>query len=279
MDGQSLGWVIFGVITAVPFLFRIISKLWDFLYGMLLFRNLSIRVMERSSGRGIPHVMMKSAFVGKEDMIVDGLVVQSKLAYSRRYAGFWAWLQLAIGYFSDDVEGLNSVLGRSFPSIVWIPHAPVHRINNSYVRRPLNAISGIITLYYFMMCCLFPPMLFMGPYWALKLFSGDEKVRLSEKGSEVESERPFILKPGFEKYFTMSYRPSSLYFDTLFSAKVFVETTKISYVKEPPRLRKTKLPRNNEFTWKVTDILRVKVCGKMKGYPVKLGDSYVNIHL
>ncbi len=280
---QNSGLVILGiVITALPFVFLIISKLRGFVNEILSFKNLSIHTIERNSRRGIPHVMMKSALVGKEDVIVDDLIVQSKLAYSRRYAGFWAWLQLGIGYLSDDVEGLNSVLGKSFPSIVWIPHAPVYRINNSYFRKPLSVIFGLITLYYFIICCIIIPLLpvlFIGPYWELKLFSGNEKVKLSKKDNEVELERPFILKPGFENYFTMSYRPSSLYIDTLFSLKYFVKTTKISYVKELPKFKKTKLPRSDEFTWKVTDILRVKVRGKMKGYNVKLGESYVNIHL
>ena len=103
-------------------------------------------------------------------------------------------------------------------------------------------------------------------------------MRLSEKDSKEELKRPFILKSGIENSFTISYQPS-LYFNTLLMTKFFIENVKISYVKEPPRLRTIKLPRNNEFTWKVTDIPRVKVSGKMRRYSVKLGASYANIHL
>jgi len=284
MDGQTSGWYILWifltVVTAIPVLFQAIRKLWNFLYEILSFRNLRIRSIRRRSYSGIPHVEIKIALTGKEDLIVDEVVIQSKLSYPRRIEGLLAWLQLGIGYFLDDVEGLNNVLGRSFPYIAWIPSAPFHRINNSYIRKPLSAILGLVTFYYFIVCFfpLFWPFLFIGPYWELRLFSGNEKVRLSGKDNKVEFKRPFILKPGIENSFTISYQPS-LYFNTLLMTKLFIDNAKISYVKEPPRLRTIKLPRNNEFTWKVNDILRVRVSGKMRRYSVKLGASYASIHL
>ena len=279
MDGQSLGLVILGVVAVLPFIFVMINKVRDFSYEIFLFKGLSIRAIDRVSHRGTSHVVIKMAFAGKEDIIVDEVVVQSKLTYPRRFGGVLAWLQLGIGYVLDDVEGLDTVLGRSSPYIGLLA-VPSHRIKNAYIRKPLNAIWGMLILCYFIIF-LFPPflpILFWGPYQELRLFSANEEVRLSKKGSKVELERPFILKPGFEKCFTISYRSSSLYY-AFFRSKVIVKNAKISYVKEPSKLRGLRLPRNNEFTWKVTDILRVNVCGKMKRYPVKLGDSYVNIHL
>ena len=202
------------------------------------------------------------------------------MSYPRRYEAILAWLQLGIGYFLDDVEGLNNVLGRSFPYIAWIPNVPFHRINISYIRKPLNAILGIVTFYYFIIS-LFPllwPFLFSGPYWELKLISGNEKINLSEKVNKVELKRPFIIKSGIENSYNLSYKPS-LYFNTLFMTKSFLENAKVSYVREAPRLSSIKLPRSNEFIWKVTDVLRVKVSGKMRGYSVKLGSSYAIIKL
>lgn len=281
MDGQSLIYVgiILGIVPVILILFQVIPRLWNFLYEILRFRNLSIHAIGRTSYRGIPHIMIKIALVGKEDMIVNEVFMKSKLSYSRRFEGFWAWLQLGIGYVLDDVEGLNTVLGRSSPYIGLIA-IPFHRIKKAYIRKPLSLLWGMFILWYFIIF-LFPPflpILFWGPYQELRLFSGNKEVRLSKKGSKVELERPFILKPGFEKCFTISYRSSSLYYP-FFSSKVIVKNAKISYVKERSKLRGIRLPRNNEFTWKVTDILRVNVCGKMKRYPVKLGESYVNIHL
>jgi len=179
------------------------------------------------------------------------------------------------------VEGLNNVLGSSSPSLTtWIPSAPVHRINISYIRKPLGAIFGLVTFYYFIVFFfpLFWPFLFIGPYREFRLFSGNEKVRLLEKDSKRELERPFILKSG-ENSFTISYRPSLYFIPLLVVPKLFIKNAKISYVKEPPRLRMIKLPRNNGFGWKANDILRVKVSGKMRRYSVKLGASYANIHI
>jgi len=164
------GWDILGifliVVTAIPVLFQSIRKLWNLLYEILSFRNLRIRAIGRRSYSGTPHVAINIAFTGKEDMIVDEVVIQSKLSYPRRIEGFFAWLQLGIGYLLDDVEGLNNVLGRSFPHITWIPSIPFHRINNSYIRKPLSAILGIVTFYYFIVFFfpLFWPFLFIGPY-------------------------------------------------------------------------------------------------------------------
>ena len=284
MDGQSLGLIILaiiGAVGAIPAILQIIKSVWNFFYALLSFRNLSIGEIGRASYRGIPHVTIKIALTGKEDIIVDEVFMQSKLSYPRRIEGFFAWLQLGIGYLLDDVEGLNTVLGRSPPYTTWIPVIPFYRINNSYIRKPLSTIWGIVIFYYFIIFCIFPPFwlfLFMGPYAELRLFSGNKKVSLEEKDSKVELKRPFILKSGIENIFTISYRPS-LYFTSVLMTKLFIENAKISYVKEPPKLRTTKLPRNNEFIWMVTDILRVKVKGKMRGYSVKLGTSYVNIHL
>lgn len=268
-------------LAAIPILVQIITRVGNLFYEILSLRNLSIRVMGRTSYRGVPHVMIKSALVGKGEMIVNEVVIQSKLKYTRGIEGVWAWLRLATGYFLDDVEGLNNVLGRSFPYIVWIPILPFHTISRWYIRKPLNVISGIITLWYFLICW-FPllwPLLLAGPYQELRLYSGDEDVRLSEKGSKVELKRPFIIKAGFERSFAIRYRPSLLYFNTLFALKVFIKNAKVLYVKEAPKLGKTELPRNGGVTWKVTDILRVKIRGKIRGYPVKLGDTYVSIHL
>lgn len=284
MDGERLVLIILGVIGAVgaiPGIIQIIRSVLNFFYALLSFRNLSIGEIGRTSYRGIPHVTIKIALVGKEDIIVDEVFVQSKLSYARRIEGFFAWLQLGIGYVLDDVEGLNTVLGKSPPYTTWIPVIPFYRIHNSHIRRPLSTIWGIVIFYYFIIFCIFPPywlFLFMGPYAELRLFSGDEKVSLSGKDSNVELKRPFILKSGIENILTIGYRPS-LYYNSILMTKLFIQNAKISYVKKPRELRTTKLPQNNEFIWRVTDILRVKVKGKMRGYSVKFGTSYVNIHL
>lgn len=283
MDGQISGldillWFL-AVLTAIPVLFKAIGKLRNFLYEILLFRNFKIRSVGRRSYSGTPHVEIKIAFTGKGNLIVDEVEIHSKLSYPRRIEGALAWLQLGIGYFLDDVEGLNNVLGKSFPYTSWIPVFPFHRINNPYVRKPLNVVLGLVAFYYFGVL-MFPlgwPFLFIGPYWELRLFSGNEKVRLSEKESRVELKRPFIIKPG-ENSFIISYQ-ASLYFNTLLMTKLFIENAKISYVKKPDRLRTIKLPRNHEFTWKANDILRMKVSGKMRRYSVKLGESYANIKI
>ena len=286
MDRQSLILIIVGIVSAVaafPVLVQMAKNVWEFFSDKLSSKkNLSIRTMGGVSRRGISHVMVKTALVGEGDVIVDEVVIQSRLTYRGGREGALAWLQLGIGYLLDDVEGLNNVLGKSFPYI-GLMAVPLHRINNSYIRKPLSAIWGIVILYYFIIfVILFPifwPVLSAGPYEELRLFSGDGEVRLLEEDSEVELKRPFILRPGFEKFFTISYPQSSLYFGRLFGRKLFLKDAKMSYVKECPKSRTIKLPRSNEFTWKVADIFKVRLRGKMRRYSVKFEDSYANIHL
>jgi hypothetical protein len=247
---------------------------------LLAFRNLRIRAIGRTSYRGVPHVTIKMALGGKEDAVIDEVVVDSKLSYPRKIEGVLAWLQLGIGYLLDDVEGLNSVLGGALPPPTWIPVVPVHRIGNRYIRKPLSVVWGIITLYYFVICLfpLFLPFLFSGPYWELRLLAGNEMVSLLEKASKVELKRPFIVRAGGENMLTISYRPS-LYFKSVLMTKLFLQNARVSYVNRPPGLRTIRLPRGNEFTWKVTDVVRVKVGGKMRRYSIKLEDGYANVYL
>lgn len=275
IQGWNILWFVLAVVSAIPIILHALRKLFYSLYELLSFQNLGMRSVGRRSYGGIPHVDIKIALSGQQDLIVDEVVIHSKLLYPRRIEAVFAWLQLGIGYLTDDSEGLNTVLGRSFPSITWIPSAPFHKIGNPYIRKPLNILLGIITFYYFTVF-LFPvfwPFLFSGPYWELKLYSGNENIRFSEKDTKAEVKRPFIIKSGVENNFVISYQPS-LYINTMLMTKLFIENGKILYVKEPPRFRKLTLPRENEFTWKAIDVLRVRVSGKMRKYSVKLGASY-----
>jgi len=283
MVGQSLWLTILAVIggpAAIVGLFVMGKWVWNSFSKVFLFRGLSIHAIKRVSYRSVGHVVLKMAFVGKEDVIVEEVVVQSKLVYPRRFGGLLAWLHLGLGYMQDDVEGLNTVLGRSYPYMGLLA-APVHIIKNKYIRRPLSVIWGAILLYYFILFAVIPlfwPLLFWGPYQELRLFSGDKEVVLLKEEDKVQLERPFIVKPGFEKCLRISHRPS-LYIQ-YFMSKRFVRDAKISYEKEPSELGGRGLPRNDEFIWKAKDILRVKICGKLRtGYRVKIGDSYVRVRL
>ena len=78
MDGQN-PWLIIlsilGAFSAIPVLFQVIKKLWNFLYVTLSFKNLKIRAIGRTSYGGIPHITLKIALSGKEDVIIDEVVI------------------------------------------------------------------------------------------------------------------------------------------------------------------------------------------------------------
>jgi hypothetical protein len=280
MDAHNLWWLILAVVPVASLVYVGINKLRALVDEVFLFKGLSIRVIDRVLDRGATRVVLKMAFVGEGDIVIDEVVVESKLTYPRRCGGLFAWLQLGSGYILDDVEGLNTVLGRSPPYIgLW--GVPLHKIKNRYIRRPLSAIWGVFILCYFVFFVVFPLfwlILYWGPYQELRLLSGDEKVVLSKKEDKVQLGRPFIVKQGFEQHLTLNYRAPSLYY-TFFWSRQFVKDAKVSYVKAPSKLRRIKLPRKDEFTWKGTDILRVKISGKGRRYTVNLGVNYANIHL
>ncbi len=281
MDGLNFWEIILlvvGVFSVIPIIIHGIIRLRILLSSALSYKHLRVKAIGRRSYSGYPHVTIKIAFTGTEEIIIDELNIQSKLSYPRRIDAVFAWLQLGIGYILDDVEGLKNVLGNSFPTLSWLPSGPIHRINNAFIRKPISFILGIYVFYYLIISILpiFWIFLFAGPYAELRLFSGNERVRLLEKGKEDEEIRPFILKSGTESTFNMSYKPS-LFYNLLFGQKMVFPDAKIFYLKRTPRFRKLKLPHGDDFCWKVIDILRIKVSGKWREYNVNLGASYANI--
>ena len=284
MDGQSSAWIyaasILGLIAVIPFFHQVFTKLRDLSYETLMFRGLSIRVKDRIWYCGACHVAAKVAVMRKDDVIVDEICVLSKLTYPGRSQGPRAWLQLGVGYIRDDVEGLNTVLGRSGPSI-GLMAIPFQRIKPAYIRKPLSAVWGVLTLWYFIIYLLVPlfwPLLLWGPYAEVRLLSGDADVRVRERDSEAQLDRPFVLRPGFEKQLAITYRPASVYYRPLIG-KMFLDSAKIAHVGEPGEWRGLRLPRNGQFIWKASDVLSIRGHGKVTRYCVKLGDSYVSLRL
>jgi hypothetical protein len=280
MNNQISAWIavgmFLGIIIVLFILFQGIKRLWNFLTLTLPFRNLRINTISRTSDNGIPQVMIKLIYSGKKDIVIEDVDIKAKLSFLRKFDGFLAWLQLGFAYFTDDVESLNIMLGKSSNSIVWIPNARVHKINQPYIRKPLSVIFGVITIWYFLIFFLPPfwPCLFVGPYWAMNIKANNEKVKLTKKENGMVLNRPLRVKHGIDNVLTIEYKPS-LYFLNM----SLMKKAKIYFEKVIPESRYTILFRNNSLKWKVNDDINIKVKGKIRRYSVTLGMGYINVRL
>jgi len=288
MNHNISGLVLFGlpVIGTVIlfFLWQGIKKAWNLFYFKTSYRNFRASVLNRTSNEGVPIEKLQFEVSGKKDFIIDEFNVQMSCNFIRRIDGLVAWVRLGTAYLTDNRENLNMLLGKKWPGIVWFPNAPVQKINNQYIRKPLSIIFGIITFWNFILLLLPPIWLYLiligpvGPYWALNMSSVDNKVKWTLEGSKQEElTRPVILKAGSINTMYLTYKPI-LYLD-LFSIKQDIKHAKIYYLKECPKLVNTNHRQFSGFTWKANDVLRLKIRGKMRKFSVKLGEGYINVRL
>ncbi|MFC2067117.1 hypothetical protein ACFLUO_08765 [Chloroflexota bacterium] len=174
-----------------------------------------------------------------------------------------AWLLLIKGFITDDVVGLNTVLGKNTLDTTWIPTFPVYRIGNKFIRIPLSFLLGLITLYFFAAYAIFPlfwPLLWAGPYKEFKLFSLNEDIILKRPNMAIET--PFIINPGDEYYMTIIYKPILKIWMTYFY------DAKVSYLKNYPMWRKSSLPLPSQYVWANFETLKVKVNNRWRQYKV-----------
>lgn len=264
-------------VLGTPFLIGIASVARG-AWRSLAFPDLAIRVLGGESKRTAPEATLKLAYVGNNPLIIEAVSIKSRLGALSRWHGLLAWPQLINGYIMDDRDGLQTVLGMSFPVSTRIPGAPVHRIEHTYLRRTLSWLFGLVTLWYLISFLLNPlawPLLFAGPYGRFELVAPDEAVQIKDATSNDELTRPFVtrpfvLKPSREQHLHLSYQFS-------LKARGFSAETPYAYVNEAPKLHPYKLPRPGKFVWQGKEVLLVRVRGKWREYPITLGTALVSI--
>jgi hypothetical protein len=199
---------------------------------------------------------LKVAYTGDKKLIIEELLVKAKLTYLSSRESILAWVILAIGYFMDDVVGLQTVFGHMLPSSTWIIGGPVYRIKNKYVRKPLSILLGLVTSYFFVIYLIpiFWPLLRLGPYREFQQIADDQNLTLCKGTTKLT--RPFILDPGVEDEIVLNYRSSSMIPSLVNGSPMLI--AKISNVQESPIMKPYRLPGASEFVWRTEVSLYVK---------------------
>ena len=269
------------ILGSIPVLFAIVKyfQMLSHHWGINV-DDLSIRLLKNDARNDGATITLKVAYTGNVQTIVEEICVKSRLIYVTDTERILAWIYLAIGYFTDDIAGLQTVFGHVNPSSTWIVGAPVYRIENRYVRIPLSILLGVVTVFFFVIYLIpvFWPLLWHGPYRGFQQIAGDEALILHKGATKLT--RPFILESGFEQELKLDYSNSAM-MPALDNGSPLLDA-KIDEVKELPKLVETKLPRVNHFLWK-TDVslhATVKTVGiGQYTYRVKLGTGLVNLTL
>jgi hypothetical protein len=257
------------ILGAIPILFAIvkyIQMMWSRISGFK-FGGLAIRPILIQTTGDNKKVTLKVAYVGDKKLIIQELSVRNKLIYRSVKERLLAWVKLAHGYFTDDVVGLQTVFDHVFPSSTWIIGGPVYRIKNKYLRKPLSILLGVVTAYFFIfyLIPIFWPMLWLGPYREIQQIARDENLTLHRNG--VKLTRPFILDPGTEDQLDLAYCISSMIL--VMRNGVSLPDAKIRYTNESPTIKPYRLPRANEFVWRLEVSLYVRVNEVWGVYPIE----------
>jgi len=247
---------------------RIVRWVMSLAFHRVAFSDLAIRMIPDESMRTSPEATLKIAHAGNNPLIVEAVSIRSRLSTLQRVDRLLAWPQLIRGYFADDIEGLQTVLGTMYPTSTWIPAWPVHKIENSYVRKAVSYSFGLYMLWFSLnpVTWLF---VLTGPYVRFQLVASDEAIQIKDANGNNQI-TPFLLTPHLDQYFHISYQLS-------LKAQGFSAETPWKYIQEVPKRALFRLPRRNEFVWRAEELLLVRVRGKWRKYPISLGTGLVCI--
>lgn len=251
---------------------RFAAWAWHSANKRLTFPDLAIRVAKSERKGGRSKISLKLAYGANNPLIIESVTITSQLSLRRRDS-FLAWLQLAVGYLTDDVEGLRAVLGTEWSSSAGVFAAPVHKIKRSNLRRPLSSLLGILMLWLFAGFVANPftwPFLLAGPYCGFKLVADDDTIQIRDAVTEQEVTRPFILTPPLEKTLHLTFRLS-------LKAPGFSSTTPYVYVDAAPKLHAFELPRPGNFVLRGKQTLQLRVNGKWRECRTAVGTELVSI--
>ncbi len=275
--------IVLVLLSLIPVFFAIV-KYWQIAWHHFSFGpgdgTFSARALRTETKDDNTTVVLKSAYTGDKKLIVKDITIKSRLTYLSGNERVFAWLKLAIGYFTDDMIGLQTVFGHVLPSTTWIIGGPVYRIKNRYIRKPLSILLGIITTYFFMVYLIpvFWPLLWLGPYLEFQQIARDETITL-RKGT-LKLTRPFILDSATEEELQLDYHPSSMV-PSLGNGSPLPKV-KINEVKELPELEPTRLPQTTQFLWRTEVSLYITVNLDNLDwyvYRIGLGTGVVNLVL
>lgn len=186
------------LIASIPGIIVIIYKLFVTFTGFSPLSytrpNLDISVIEQYENE--QKIKIKMAYIGIRPLIIKRVELKSTLDLRNVGERFRSWFQLSRGHITDDVLGLQTVLGQKYS-----------RKEPVWLRKIFNIIFGIL-LYVMLISFIYNPfgwisLLLFSAYNSVKIRSSE--VNVKELQPENNRTTPFLIKPAEEKEFLLIY--------------------------------------------------------------------------
>lgn len=248
------------------------------------FKKAKVEGVKRKKDRTEVRLYIK--IPGEEDLDITGVTVRLRLTTGRD-RGLSAWMRLIVGYFTDDIDGLQTVIGTKMPYYLWIPAVPVYRIKWSLLRKGISFLFGLFTAYYAIWWACVNTIIFFlpipvlaafwlkdgwfgGPYRELNLEVHHRDITI--KGDLGWKDPMPTLESGEGgNKLCLSYSVS----ECRATGILFGEDFRLpcSYVEKPRVWRPVRLPHRGEFVFLAREDLVLQVEGKARKYRINLGDQ------
>lgn len=233
---------IIGAIGALPVLYLLVSKVYQYVTRNVFYKDVSCKVLDHRIRGKTWTTRIKIAYTGTSSEAVKDVLLSYRLRLPSPYDRFLNYINVAAGYLMCDMQGLATLLGtqhyRFEPPMVHLWKLP------RPVKYPISFLFGLIFLYDTLLMLLLPPlgwiMLNSGPYGRFSLDGIMEDMTITnEKGKVIQL--PTILHPGTEIILDFKYRMG-------LKAKGFPVDTPYRLLNDFPK-RTFRPPKPGDFVW------------------------------
>lgn len=245
---------------------------WQFLSRQLVHPDLAVRVLRQQEKVPKPKAHIKVAYAGSTPLIWEAIKITANLKIPTRLERVAAWVQIAVGYLTYDIEGLETVLGHRYS----FNHYPlIHTWRGPrLLNRALSFLNGLWMCYFLLLMFITPIVgwmfLLSGPYGRFELVADDSSIEIKDVVGGTTLKEPFLLKPGVEEELFIGY-------EWTLKAPGFWPNTRIDYVTECPKRSFWRLPHKDEFVWQASEIIHIRMRNRWQTYPVSLGTGLVKL--
>lgn len=208
-------------------------------------------------------VLIKLAHTGTGSMVITEIRWSSHLYFLNERDRIFSWFLLLRGYFTNDIEGLRTMLG---PRLVLPKSTPLYRA--------LNLLIGILYLI-LLLTWLYTPIgwlaiLLASPTFSVELRASDEQIELIDTKTNTTATRPYLIFPGQESTYVLTHGLSV-------NGICFPANYQVDHVNKISQKPICKLPRSRQFIRRAEDKLLIRTDGRWLIYPVTPGVRFVRL--
>jgi len=269
---MNIFFIIVGVVSLYP-LYQLGKRGVGFLRDRMSYPDLAIGVVaDNNRANRVGQIEVKIAYGGDKQLVVHGLRFRITLRYRNWQEKMLAWLQLIVGFLTNDGEGLREFIGPQY-----IRTATASK-NRAWMIRVLNLVDGVMWFTLFA-SLLFSPfgwlfLLLAWPYDSRQLNASDLQIRMIDNVNGNEIGRPILLKPDTEREFVLVYDYTLTRRHT---PEGFPGNTRMEYIDHVAQRPWWRLPRAAHGAWLAEEVLYVRTRNRWSAYKVSLRNKLVRL--